>query len=213
MSRSAAHVINTLDANRGGNSEDVPSRGPNHQPDQSWRPDREYKHRLAGYQQNYTLINTTIRGTTNLNSPFGSPAPAPPPQPSNAQPFGGMTLHVAGSVTNSVFAASVEPALVGTNTTKVYDNTAQVNGNATGFGAPNQVALTGGRITAKIEGTINNTIATPNTPTQAVFASQSTKYTGPVIPPAVPQEPFTGPTSPSKFPGLPDLNSKTKTTK
>ena len=52
-----------------------------------------------------------------------------------------MTVHVAGNVTNSVFAASVEPFQQRTSTK---------------FGDPNQLVLPGGHITAKVEGTIDN---------------------------------------------------------
>jgi len=135
---------------------------------------------LAGYQQNYNNILSTIAGNS-----FGT-SPAAPPTPINAQPFGALSVHVAGSVTNSVFAASVEP----------FQN------NFAKFGDPNQIVLTGGHINSKIEGKVDNTVAAPNTPKQAVFASQVKAYSGPVVPPNVPEAPYPGPAQPSHLPGI-----------
>jgi hypothetical protein len=101
-----------------------------------------------------------------------------------------MTLHVAGDVTNSVFAASVEP----------------FNGDFTTWGDPNQLVVTGGHITSKIEGTINNATIAPNTPSQAVFAQHVDGLAGPVIPPNVPEAPFPGPGQPTHLPGIHNLN-------
>ncbi len=172
-----AHVINALQANRGAlNSNVFADRSISRA---NFGGDVVNTKLLAGYQQNYTNILSTVIGLG-----LGSGA-SNAPNPLNAQSFGGMTLHVAGSVTNSVFAASVEP----------FQN------NYSKFGDPNQLVLTGGNINAKIEGTITNTVATPNTPNQAVFAAKVTSYKGPVVPPNVPEAPYATP-QPSHLPGI-----------
>ena len=94
-----------------------------------------------------------------------------------------MTVLVAGDVSNSVFAASVEPFQ-------------QV------FGDPNQLVLPTGKISAKIEGTIDNSTATPSQPNTAFYAKQVHLNRGPVIPPNVPEPPYPGPHRPIHAPGL-----------
>lgn len=90
---------------------------------------------------------------------------------------------VAGNVTNSIFAASVEPVLTD------------------GKLDPQQsLKLSGGRITGKVEGTINNSVVTPTTPNQAFFAQTVHLARGPVIPPNVPEGPYPHPNAPPHFP-------------
>jgi hypothetical protein len=134
----------------------------------------------SGYVQNYNTILSNILGAT-------TGTPSAPPKPLNAMPFGGMEVHVAGDVTNSVFAASVQP----------FKNV---------FGDPNQLVLPGGHIGEKVEGKINNSTATPSTPNQAFFAQSVTSYVGPVIPPNVPQAPYPKPKQPVSLPGIHDLS-------
>ena len=99
-----------------------------------------------------------------------------------------MTVHVSGSVKNSVFAASYQPF-----------------GGV--YGDPNSLALTGGDIKGKIEGKVDNGTETPSTPLVAFFAKKVTAFSGPVVPPNVPQAPYTGPQSPSHFPGIHKLGT------
>ncbi len=99
---------------------------------------------------------------------------------------------VAGSVTNSVFVASVDP-------------------NADGeYGTSDALTLPGGNAAVKIEGTVDNSDVTPSTPDQAVFARNVNNPTGPVVPPNVTEAPF-GKAQPVRVPGIPVVYPKTAT--
>ena len=136
---------------------------------------------VAGVVQNFTTIFQSVSGQST--SVFSSATPSAPARPAAAQPAGGMTLHVAGSVKNSVFAASYQP----------------FNGV---YGDPNALALTGGQIKGKIEGTVDNSTATPTKPLVAFYAKKVTAFSGPVVPPNIPQAPYTGPQTPNHLPGI-----------
>jgi hypothetical protein len=136
---------------------------------------------LSGVNQDFNTIFSAISGAT-------TGTPSAPPKPLNATPFGGMTVHVAGDVNESVFAASVQPFT-------------DASGN-TLYGDPNQVVLTGGEIKAKVEGIIDNTSATPSTPSQAFFAQHVNLVGGPVVPPNVPEAPYPGNGLPAHLPGI-----------
>jgi hypothetical protein len=106
---------------------------------------------------------------------------APTSAPS-AQDGGAITnVLIAGNVVDSVFAASVEP----------------LNGN---FGTSDDLKLPHGHISAKVNGTIDNSATTPDTPTTAFFAHQVELDHGPVVPPSVPELPFP---NPGRAPGGP----------
>ena len=177
-----AHVINTLKANRGAINSNV-------------AVDRQIglvdiggdvvnSRVLSGYVQNF---NTVVRDVLGLsNSVFGGGTPTAPPLPDNAQPFGGMTVHVAGDITNSVFAASTQP----------------FNGV---FGGPNELVLPSGHINAKVEGSVNNAIATPDSPLNAFYAQKVKLNRAPVAPPAVPEPPYDHP-SKTFLPGVHTAN-------
>src|SRR5581483_6046583 len=98
---------------------------------------------------------------------------------------------VAGDITNSVFAASVQPKVDTTTTPSTLT-----------FGTPQDLVLPTGHITAKVEGTINNSTATPDQPTKAFYAQAVDLKTGPVVPPNNPEPPFPGPKQPVHAPGL-----------
>ena len=106
-----------------------------------------------------------------------------------------MLVHVAGDVKNSVFAASVQP----------------VNNV---FGAAGQLVLPDGHIKGKIEGTIDNSTATPAAPKQAFYAESVQSFAGPIAPPNVPQAPYPGGQFTRPYPGLTPLGkpAQTKTT-
>ena len=174
----ASHVIDTLKANRGALNSTV-------QVDRKisridFGGDVVNTKVLAGYQQNFNSILTTVIGS----NPASPPAPIPPPIA--AQPDGGMTVHVAGDVTNSVFAASTEPVK------KV-------------FGDPNELLVTAGHIKAKVEGKIDNAKATPSSPTQAFYAQHVELLSGPVVPPSVPEAPYVHNSGPTHLPGVPSI--------
>ncbi|MFO0907960.1 MAG: hypothetical protein U0794_06290 [Isosphaeraceae bacterium] len=160
------HVINTLKANRGAvNSNVVVDRQISLV---DFGGDVVDTNVLAGYSQNFTTIIDTVTGQST--SIFGGGSPAAPPGPENAQPSGGMTVHVAGDITNSVFAASTEPF--------------------TGVFGPNMLVLPTGNINAKVEGVVNNAVATPDSPSNAFYAQKVNLNKGPVAPPNVPEAPY-----------------------
>jgi hypothetical protein len=106
----------------------------------------------------------------------------------NAGVGGGQTDLIAGDVTNSVFTASVQP-----------DPTTQL------FGSTNDLNFPHGHISAKVEGNIDNSTATPDAPNTAFYAQNVSIVHGPVQPPNVPEPPF-GPTVlPSRAAGLRSL--------
>lgn len=174
------HVINTLEANRGAINSSVTVDRTISQV--HFGGDVVNTSVLTGYSQNFFAI---LRSVTGLDPNTGSPSglPSPPDAPLNAQLAGGMSVRVAGDVENSVFTASVEP----------------FNGV---FGDPNQVVLPTGQIAAKVEGTIDNSIATPSQPNTAFYANEVHLNNGPVIPPNVPEPPYPGPKRPVHAPGL-----------
>jgi hypothetical protein len=90
---------------------------------------------------------------------------------------------IAGDVIDSVFAASVDP---------------------TGgfFGAPDSLEFPHGKITAKVEGSINNENETPDQPDQAFYAKNVFLKHGPVAPPNVVEAPFPHPGLPPSGPRL-----------
>jgi hypothetical protein len=185
------HVINELQANRGALNSNVYSDRTISRVD--FGGDVVNTNVISGVNQNFTNIFEAIAGVgTSVLSPVVPPTP--PPVPSNAESFGGMTVHVAGDVTNSVFAASVEPFTPAATSTNATPTPL--------FGDPNQLVLSGGHITAKVEGTISNGTATPSTPNQAFFAQHVSLLSGPVVPPHVPQAPYAGNGLPANLPGI-----------
>jgi hypothetical protein len=123
-----------------------------------------------------------------LESVFQNPANIPDPV---AQAGGRIHITIAGNVTESVIAASVEP----------FEGT---------FGGPFDLELPGGAIKGKIEGTIDNTDVTPESPNTAFYAGEVRVFSGPVIPPNVPEAPYPRPISPQKLPGVPSLSSNNR---
>lgn len=97
---------------------------------------------------------------------------------------GAMHALIGGNVIDSVFAASVEP------TNGQYDS-------------PDAIKLGGGRIQAKVEGTINNSTATPADPGKAFYAFKTEVTHGPITPPNAPSTPAD---SPAKFTRIPSGN-------
>jgi hypothetical protein len=186
------HVINTLTANRGALNSSVFSDRPISKV--SIGGDVVNTNVLSGYQQNFSNIISTITGQASVNTFNPTPQPAPPPLPTNAQTGGGMAVLIAGDVTNSVFAASVQPEIVTTSdgtTTPV-------------FGTSRNLVLPTGEITGKIEGNINNAGATPDKPGTAFYAKRVKVDNGPVIPPNVPEAPYTGHQPYAFIPGIHD---------
>jgi hypothetical protein len=174
------HVINTIEANRGALNSNVFV-------DQTisrvhFGGDVVNTNVETGVVQNFATILSNVLGLSTTSTTAGTASA--PPTPLHARVGGGMTALVAGDVTNSVFTAGVEPGNNGT------------------FGAPNQLILPGGQISAKVEGKIDNAILTPDQPNTAFYANQVHLNHGPVIPPNVPEAPYPGPMLPIHAPGL-----------
>jgi hypothetical protein len=195
------HVINDLQANRGAlNSRVLVDRTISKA---TFGGDVVNTHVETGLQQNFTNIFQSITGTTtSVTGP-----PAAPPDPLNAQVGGGMTVLVAGDVTNSVFTASVQPL---TQTTPGASGSPATTTRT--FGTPQDVTLPTGHILAKVEGTVDNSPPTntaipPATanPNKAFYASELHVKQGPVIPPNVPEPPYPPPAKPVHAPGIPHL--------
>jgi hypothetical protein len=192
------HVINRIKANRGAVNSNVSVDRQISLAD--FGGDVVNTRVISGVNQSYSNILDTISG---FNPSFGqvTGSPAAPILLLNAQTSGGMTVHVAGDVVNSVFAASVQPVTSGTGTSQTFT-----------FGGPNQVILPTGHISAKVEGTIDNSTATPGSPTTAFYAQHVQLGHSPVAPPHVPEPPYSHPTEPVILTGIP-LPPKTATTK
>ena len=149
-----SHVIDHLEANRGAiNSTVIVDRTIGRA---IFGGDVVNTNVLTGYQQNLPSVfqNQTINTTALPPAQFG----------------GGMTVLVAGNITNSVFAASTQP-------------TQNVFGNGDLF-------IPMAHIKAKYVGTIDNSTATPNSPTKAFYAQSVEVQHGPIAPPHVPEPPF-----------------------
>ena len=117
------------------------------------------------------VVNTNFLSgyQQSLSTVFQSQA-APTTMPS-AQDGGAIhNLLIAGNVMNSVFAASAQPE----------------NGT---FG-PNDINLPHGLIKAKVGGTIDNSTATPDSPTKILYSKYVALAHGPVIPPSIPELPL-----------------------
>ena len=130
------------------------------------------------------VVDTTIRSgyDQNLTAALNSPTTAITATP---QSGGQIRATIAGNVTNSVFAASVAP---GTD----------------GFGSADDLRLQPGTINARIQGVINNSTVTPDSPTAAFYADSIKITKGPVVPPTIPEAPFSGPLTPKSLPGVPN---------
>lgn len=188
------HVINSLKANRGAlNSNVAVDRTISRI---SFGGDVVGSNIVTGVVQSFSNLINAVTGQAAVNSFNPTPSPTAPPKPQNAQIGGGMQVLVAGDVTNSVFAASVQPQVTtstgssGTTTTTVQ------------FGTPQDLKLPSGHINAKVEGTINNSIATPDSPTTAFYAQAVHLQKGPIIPPNVPLAPYTGTQPYPRVPGV-----------
>jgi hypothetical protein len=172
-----SNVINTLQANRGAISSNVYVDRTISQV--RFGGDVLDTNILTGVSQNFNTILSNVLGIPA--NAFSAGAPTAPPMPQSAQIGGGMTALVGGNITDSVFSASVQPfnsAAPGAAFTPVY-------------GDPHDIVLPTGQIAAKVTGTITNTTATPSKPDTAFYANQVHLNKGPVIPPNVPQPPYT----------------------
>jgi hypothetical protein len=130
------------------------------------------------------VVGTTILSgyAQNLATAFQSPSTLT--TSSSPDAGGQIRANIAGSVTNSVFASSV---LAGTD----------------GFGSSDDLKLPSGTINARIQGSINNSELTPDSPTTAFYGKAVKVVQGPVVPPTVAEAPFSGRLTPASLPGIP----------
>lgn len=129
------------------------------------------------------VINSTILAgvNQNLNNEFRQQVAS---TDSLADLGGAINAQIAGNVVDSIFAASYEPD----------------NGS---YDSRNAMALGGGRIEAKIQGAIDNSSVSPETPNVAFYAFNTNVNRGPVAPPYVPSTPAE---TPAKFTRIPTGN-------
>ncbi|HKI19409.1 MAG TPA: hypothetical protein VKA15_16100, partial [Isosphaeraceae bacterium] len=143
--------------------------------------------------------------------PFGAFYGDPPPIITNhetnplsglvepyAQSGGTLETRIAGSLTNSVFSASVDTYPSTLDASQLPSGGLSVL-NTAQFGSDTNVVVPRGVINAKIEGSVNNatnplvnTTAVPSS--KAFFAQVVHRKTGPIIPPTVPYQPYPAPT-------------------
>lgn len=106
---------------------------------------------------------------------------------------GGINAQIAGSVVNSVVSVSVDPDPSGINDPGEFE---QVTTKRFPFGAPQNIVLPRGYISAKIEGEIDNSglqgsIVSADVPSNtAFFAKRVSVVKGAVLPPKVDTAPF-----------------------
>lgn len=117
----------------------------------------------------------------NLTTEFRTQTPI---SSATADLGGAIHAQIAGNVIDSIFAASYEP----------------FNGE---YDSPDAIALGGGKIQAKVEGSIDNSGVTPLTPNVAFYAFKTDVTNGPVTPPAAPSTPAE---TPAKFTRIPSGN-------
>ena len=151
---------------------------------------------LSGYVQNLATVASTVETNLAQLSLTTAVTIATP----TAQAAGMITAFIAGNVTNSVFAASDAPYSQLLNAT---DQT---------FGDPQDAFLPLGKITARVEGSINNPTETPSSPKQAFYAQTVDLTHGVVVPPHVVEEPLPAPATPIRLPGIPKVFPATAVT-
>jgi hypothetical protein len=144
---------------------------------------------LSGYDQNLANFSSSVQSNiSSITSASGVTQPTPNPQAN-----GMITAYVAGSIQDSVFAASDQPYSTLTSPTTLT------------FGDPRDVFLPLGVINAHVEGTISNSSATPQSPNTAFYAKKVILSKMPVSPPNVPEMPFGSPSKPIYQPLTPPL--------
>jgi len=150
-----ANDIQSISANRGALNSNVTTNGP-----------------IGRFRSGGDVVNTKVlSGYTQQLAALLQAAPTTNP---TAQPGGRIDAFIAGNVTDSVFAAGVQPGSDGF------------------FGSPEALFFPGSHLFAKVEGTISNAGSTSviSTAKTAFFAHDVLVTHGPVTPPANPEAPF-----------------------
>lgn len=139
---------------------------------------------LGYFRTGGDVIDSTILSGVqqNLTSEFRQQSVTDSETPADL----GGAIHalIGGSIVDSIFAASFEP----------FDSA---------YDSPYAMALTAGKIQAKVTGTIDNSTITPDQPNKAFYAQNVEQSRGPVTPPAAPSTPAD---SPAKFTKTPSGN-------
>ena len=151
---------------------------------------------LSGYNQSLASVASSVE--TNVTS--FSAASAPTISVGSPVAGGNINAFVSGNVINSVFAASVLPI------SQVQDSTTQQFGNS------GDAYLPLGKINAQVEGAVQNSTATPNSPNTAFYARTVNLKHVPVVTPNVTQEPFSNSQTPVKLYGITPLSTASTTT-
>ncbi len=138
---------------------------------------------LGYFRSGGDVVDSTILSGLNqdLNTEFRSQSPA---TNTVADLGGSIKALIAGNIIDSLFVASTEP----------------YNGQ---YDSPDAIKLGGGRIQAKVEGTVDNSLVSPASPTQAFYAFKTEVTKGVVTPPNAPSTPVP---SPAKFTHTPSGN-------
>ena len=159
---------------------------------------------LSGYAANLAGVAAGISTTEANNGTFFQQAVTFPTP--TAEAGGNIVTYIAGSISNSVFAASDNPI------TQPATGSPLTN---TSFGDPQDAFLPLGQITARLQGTVTNTTATPNMPTTAFYGKVVNLTHGVVVPPTVVEPPLPAPPTPVTVHGIPAVfpaNNKGVTT-
>jgi hypothetical protein len=194
-----SHSIENLDANRGAVNSSVTTMrmiG-----DAKLGGDVDNSTFLSGYNQGLATVAENVE--SNLAS-FSS-ATAPTISAGTPVANGNINAFIAGNINNSVFAASVLPIS--------QVETASSGSPVQEFGNQGDAFLPLGRITAQVEGAVQNSTVTPNSPNTAFYARTIQLTHAPVVPPAVPEEPLAPQPSPIKLVGIKKISASSATPK
>jgi hypothetical protein len=159
---------------------------------------------LSGYQAGLATIEESAQ--SNIGSLDSTTAPTPVTiNPPVAQANGSITALISGNINNSIFVASDLP--ISQTQTLTATTPTQT------FGETGDVFLPLGKITARVEGSIQNSTVTPDMPNTAFYAKTVDKVHAVVVPPRVVEPPLPAPTTPITLPGIPVVFPAAESTK
>jgi hypothetical protein len=152
---------------------------------------------LSGYNQGLSTIASTVESNlarfttaTAPTIPLGTPVAG-----------GNINAFIAGNINNSVFVTSVLPiSQLQTTPTQEFGNTGDAY-------------LPLGKITAQVEGAVQNSTVTPNEPNTAFYGKTVHLTHTPVVPPDVVEEPLVQVPSPVKLYGITPLTTSSTSSK
>lgn len=159
---------------------------------------------LSGYQAGLASLESSAQSNIGELDSTTAPTALTITTPV-AQANGQITAFIAGSINNSVFAASDLPLNQATSSTPTSVTQS--------FGNTGDALLPLGRITGRVEGSIHNDTATPNMPNTAFYAKTVHLTHGVVVPPHVTEPPLPAPATPVNLPGIPVVFPASESTK